>query len=186
MNRLVTYVRQLFRPIEQAPYLGLVRQHPADNSQDIEGRPLEFAVVLNDGYQAVCYNRNIDLYPHSILGVAPEGRDSEMLLYPSEEQLHLPSLLVQQGDIACLERKVVGQERERSLQFGSVVNDSPESTRILLLGLIARKAYRLVKQNVIRTVKQVITFYNFIVETRLLSDDKERVDKVDLYSLARS
>lgn len=179
MNRLVTFVRQLLGSIEQVPYRGLVRQHPADNSQDIEGRPLEFAFVLNDGYQAVCDNRNIDLYPHSILGVAPKGRDSEMLLYPSEEQLHLPSLLVQQGDIACLERKVVGQERERSLQFRSVVNDSPESTRILLLGLIARKAYRLVKQNVIRTVKQVLTFNNLIVEMRLLSDDKERVDDVD-------
>ena len=135
--------------------------------------------MLNNGYQTVCDNRNIDLYPNSILGVAPEGRDSEMLLYPSEEQLHLPSLLVQQGDIACLECKVVGQERERSLQFRNVVNDSPESTRILLLGLIARKAYRLIKQNVIRTVKQVLTFNNLIVEMRLLSDDKERVNNVD-------
>ena len=179
MNRLVTYVRQLFGSIEQVPYRGLVRQHSADNSQDIEGCPLEFAVVLNDGYQAVSDSRNIDLYPHSILGVAPEGRDSEMLLYPSEEQFYLPSLLVQQGYIACLERKVVGQERERSLQFRSVVNDSPESTRILLLGLIACKTYRLIKQNVIRTVKQVLTFNNLIVEMRLLSDDKERVDDVD-------
>ncbi|MCQ2308304.1 MAG: hypothetical protein MJ000_12210 [Bacteroidales bacterium] len=50
MNRLVTYVRQLLGSIEQVPYRGLVRQHPADNSQDIEGRPLEFAFVLNDGY----------------------------------------------------------------------------------------------------------------------------------------
>ena len=166
---MVTYGRQLFRSIEQVPYRGLVRQHSAHNSQDIEGRPLELAVVLNDGYQAVSDNRNIDLYPNSVLSVAPEGRDSEMLLYPSEEQFYLPSLLVQQSGIACLERKVVGQERERSLQFRSVVNDSPESTRILLLGLIARKAYRLIKQNVIRAVKQVLTFNNLIVEMRLLS-----------------
>lgn len=76
---------QLFMSIEQVPYRGLVRQHSADNSQDIEGRPLEFAFVLNNGYQAVCDNRNIDLYPHSIFGIAPEGRDSEMLLYPFEE-----------------------------------------------------------------------------------------------------
>ncbi|MBQ0089084.1 MAG: hypothetical protein KBT27_07115, partial [Prevotellaceae bacterium] len=84
---LVTYFRQFFRSIEQVPYRVLVRQHPTDNSQDIEGRPLEFAFVLNNGHQAVSDNRNIALYPHSILGVAPEGRDSEMLLYPSEEQL---------------------------------------------------------------------------------------------------
>ena len=60
-----------------------------------------------------------------------------------------------------------------------MANYPPESTRILLLGLIARKAYRLVTQNVIRTVKQVLTFNDLIVEMRLLSDDKERVDDVD-------
>ena len=62
---------------------------------DIEGRPLEFAVVLDNGYQAVCDNRNIDLYPNSVLGVSPKGSHSEMLLYPSEEQLNLPSMVVE-------------------------------------------------------------------------------------------
>lgn len=102
-----------------------------------------------------------------------------MLLYPSEEQFHLPSLFVLQSDVTGFERKVVGQERKRPLQFRSVVNDSPESTRILLPGLITRKVYRLIKQNVIRTVKQVFTVNNLVVEVRLLSDDKERVDNVD-------
>ena len=93
---MVTYVRQLFGSIEQVPYRGLVRQHPADNSQDIESRPLEFTFVLHNGHQAVCDNRNIDLYPHSILGVAPKGRDSEMLLYPSSEVKALIIMLIGQ------------------------------------------------------------------------------------------
>lgn len=76
--------------------------------------------MLDNGYQAVCDNRNIDLYPNSVLGVSPEGCHSEMLLYPSEEQLNLPSLLVQQSYITSLEHKVVCQERERSLQFKSI------------------------------------------------------------------
>lgn len=180
MNRLVTYIRQFFGAIEKVSDWSLVRQYSAHNSQDIEGRPLEFAVVLDNGYQAVCDNRNIDLYPNSILCVAPEGCHSEMLLYPSEEQFNLPSLFVKQGNITGLEYKVVGQERECSLQFRSIVDYSPESTGILLLALIAREAYRLIKQNVIRVVQQVFFVHDFVVEMRLLSDDEVvGVDDVD-------
>ena len=157
MNRLIKYIRQFFGAIEKVSDWSLVCQDSAHNSQDIEGRPLEFAVVLDNGYQAVCDNRNIDLYPNSVLGVSPEGCHSEMLLYPSEEQLNLPSLLVQQSYITSPEHKVVCQERERSLQFRSIVDYPTESTEILLLGLIAREAYRLIKQNVIRVVQQVFS-----------------------------
>lgn len=179
MNRLITYIRQFFGVIEKVSDWSLVRQHSAHNSQDIEGRPIKFAVVLDNGYQAVRDNRNVDLYPDSILSVAPEGRHSKMLLYPSEEQFNLPSLLVKQGDITGLEYNIVCQERERSLQFRSIVNYPPESIRILLLGLIARKAYRLVRQNIIRIVQQVFTLNDLIVEMRFLSDDKVGVDNVD-------
>jgi len=82
---LITYIRQLFGTIEEVSDWSLVRQHSAYYSKDIERCPLEFTVVFDNGYQAVCDNRNIDLYPHSVLSVAPKGRDSEMLLYPSEE-----------------------------------------------------------------------------------------------------
>lgn len=179
MNRLVTYIWQLFRTTEEVPDWRFVCQYPANNPQDVECRPLEFAVVLYDGNQTVCDNRNIDLYPHSILGVAPKGCHAEMLFYPSEEKFHLPSLFIQQGYVTCLDCKVVGQERERSLQFRGIVNDPPERTRILLFGLIARKAYLLVKQDIIRAFKQVFAINDFVVETRLLPDDKERVDQVD-------
>ena len=101
-----------------------------------------------------------------------------MLLYPSEEQFNMPSLFVKQGDITDLEYKVVCQERERSLQFRSIVNYPPESTGILLLGLIARESYRLIKQNVIRVVQQVFSVHDFVVEMRLLSDDEVGVDDV--------
>lgn len=179
MNRLITYIKQFFRAIEKVSDRSLVCQHPAYHSEDVESGPFEYAIVLYNGYQTVCYNRNINLYSHSVLRIAPKGSHTKMLLYPSEEKFNLPSLFVQQGNIASLEGKVICEERERSLQFRSIVNYSPESTRILFLGLIARKTYRLVKQNVIRIVKQVFTVNNLVVEMRLLSDDKERVDNAD-------
>ena len=135
--------------------------------------------MLDNGNQAVCDNSNIDLYSHSILGIAPEGRYPEMLLYPSKEQFHLPSLFVQQGNVTGLEHKIVCQECKCPLQFRSIVDYPPESTRLLLLGLIARKAYRLVKQNIIRRIKQVLSINNLVVEMGLLSYDKVEVDDVD-------
>ena len=179
MNRLITYVIQFFGPIEEVSDRSLVRQYPADNSEDIESGSFEYAIVLDNGYQAVCYNRNINLYSHSVLRVAPKGCHSKMLLYPSEEKFNLPSLFVQQGNVTGLEGNVVCQERESSLQFRNIVNYSPKSTRISILGLIAREGYCLVEQNVIRTVKQVFTINNLVVEMRLLSNDKERVDNAD-------
>ena len=179
MNRLITYIRQFFEAIEKVSDWILVRQHSAYNSQDIKGRSFEFAVVLDNGYQAVCDNRNIDLYPNSVLGVSPEGCYSKILLYLSEEQFNLPSLLVQQSYINSLEHKVVCQEREHSLQFRCIVDYPPESTGILLFGLIAREAYRLIKQNVIRVVQQVFSVHDFVVEMRLLSDDEVGVADVD-------
>ena len=149
MNRLVTYVRQLLGSIEQVPNRSLVCQHSAHNSQDIEGRPLGLAVMLDNGYRAVCDNRNVDLYPNSILCVAPEGCHSEMLLYQSEH-----------------------------IMQRSIVNYPPESTGILPLGLIARKAYRLIKQNFIRIVQQVFSLNDLVVEMSLLFDDKVGVDNV--------
>ena len=179
MNRLVTYIWQLFRTAEEVADWRFVCQYPADNPQDVECRPLEFAVVLYDGNQTVCDNRNIDLYPHSILGVTPKGRHAEMLFYPPEEKLHLPSLFIQQGYVTGLDCKVVGQERERSLQFRGIVNDPPERAWVLLFGQIAHKAYLLVKRDIVRAFKQVFAVNDFVVEARLLPDDKERVDQVD-------
>lgn len=168
MNRQITYFFQLFVAIEKVSDWGFVDQNAAHYTNDIECSSVEFAFMLGNGHEAVCDDRNINLYSHSILGCTPKGSDSQMLLYPSEEQLNLPSLFVKQGDVACLEREVVCQESERPLQFGSIVDYSPESSRIFLLGLIASNAYRLIKQNIIRIVQQFLAINHFVVEMRLL------------------
>ena len=140
---------------------------------------MQLAVVLNDGDKTVSDNRNINLYSNSVFGGSPEGKHSKMLLYPPKEEFHLPTLLVQQGDVLCLEREVVSQERERPLKVWSIVNYPPQLGGILLLGLIARKAYRLIKKHVVLTV-QVLSFNHLVVESGLLSDNIERVDDVNL------
>ena len=180
MSDRFAYFVQLFGAVKKVPDRSLVRQHPTYDSQDIERSPMQLAVVLDNGDKTVCNNRNINLYSHSVFGRSPEGKHPKMLLDPPKEEFHLPALLVQQGDILCLEREVVSQECERPLKVWSVVNYPPQFGGILLLGLIARQAYRLVKKHVVLAFQQVLSFNHLVVESGLLSDDIERVDEVDL------
>jgi hypothetical protein len=55
--------------------------------------------MLDDGDEAVRADGAIDLYPHGILACTPKFLDFEVLLEPLVEQFHLPSVLVQQGDL---------------------------------------------------------------------------------------
>ncbi len=52
-----------------------------------------------------------DLRRHRVFGGAQKRLDSQMLLDPFEEQLHLPRLAVKRGNQFGLESKIVGQER---------------------------------------------------------------------------
>ena len=180
MSGFFAYIFQSFGTGKQVSDGSLVRQHPTHYSQDVERCPAQQAVVLDKSDKTVCDNRNINLYSHGILGRAPKREHPEMLFYPPKEEFHLPTLLVQQGDVLCLEREVVSQERERPLKVWSIVNYPPQLGRILLLGLIACKAYRLVKENIICAVQQVLAVNHLVVEPGLLSDDKVGVDDVNL------
>ncbi len=166
---------------EKIPYHGLVRQEPADNSEHIEGASIELAVMLNDGNEIVCDDRNIYLYSDSILCRSPKGSDSEMLLYPPEEKFNLPSLLVQHRDILYPDIEVVSQVGERSFQIRSIVDYSPQHGWILFLGLIARKFYRLVKKYVVLAVQKLFSIYNFVLEMSLLPNDEVRFN--DIYRI---
>jgi hypothetical protein len=48
-----------------------------------------------------------------------------MLFDPLEEQLDLPTALVDLGDSEGRQREFVGQEDESSVQFGVVESDAP-------------------------------------------------------------
>ena len=180
MSSLFTYLFQSFGARKQVPDGSFVRQHSAHYSQDVERCPAQLAVVFGNGDKTVCDDRNINLYSHGILSRTPKREYSEMLLDPPKEEFNLPTLLVQQGDVLCLEYEVVGQERERPLKVRSIVNYPPQHGGILLLGLIAGKSYRLVKENIILAIQKVLTVNHLVVESGLLSDDKVGVDEVDL------
>jgi len=179
LNSLIIRILDSFRAFEKVSDRSLVGQYSTQHSEDIECRSSKLAVVLNNGHEAVCDDCNIYLYSHSVLAGSQKGEHAKMLFYPPEEQFNLPSLLVEHRYVLSLDRKVVGKECERPLQFRSIVNYSPQLRWVLLLGQWALKPCGLVKQNIVVPIQQIISRYDFILEMLLRSDDEHRADALN-------
>lgn len=63
--------------------------------------------MLHNCNKAVGTNGRVNLYSDSILGCAPEFLDFEVLLEPLEEQLYLPAVLVELGNLQCCQHPSV-------------------------------------------------------------------------------
>ena len=74
------------------------------------GKP-EF--LFQDGDEEVNTDSNPDLGANGIVGGAVEGLDSQVLLDPLEEQLHLPPEFVERGHTEGRKSEIVRQEDER-------------------------------------------------------------------------
>ena len=73
---------------------------------------VEMQTFLRNGDQQVGRYGNPDLRFDGVLAGAKEHFDSQVLLDPFEEQLHLPALAVQVGNQLRLQGKVVGQKHQ--------------------------------------------------------------------------
>ena len=70
----------------------------------------EFQLLFQDGDQDIDADSNPNLGANGIVGGAVEGLDSEVLLDPLEEQLHLPPEFVERGDGEGRKGEIVRQE----------------------------------------------------------------------------
>ena len=172
MNSLIIRILDSFRTFEKVSDSGLVGQYSAQHSEGIECRSSKLTVVFDDGHEAVCDDCNIYLYSNSILAGSPKGKNSEVLLYPPEEQFHLPSLLIEHCNVLSLDRKVIRKESERSLQFRGIINYPPQLRWVLGLCQLTSQPYGLIKQHIVIPIQQFISSYHFLLEMTLRSDDK--------------
>ena len=76
LSGLFTYIINSLRGQEKISDERFVCQYSADDTKHIECGPAQLAVMFDDSHETVCDNRNINLYPHSVLCIAPEGRDA--------------------------------------------------------------------------------------------------------------
>jgi len=67
---------------------------------------------------------------HGVLAGTVKLLDPQVLLDPLEEQLDLPTRLVDAGDGQRREREIVGQKLESLVRLGVKVADPPQRVRI--------------------------------------------------------
>ena len=68
--------------------------------------------MLHNGNEAVGTDGRVNLYSDSVLGSSPKLLDLEVLLEPLEEQLYLPTVLVEVGNLQSSQFHCVSQEHE--------------------------------------------------------------------------
>lgn len=97
--------------------------------------------MLDNRYKTVGSNSSTNLYSDSVLRSAPELFYLEVLLEPLEEQLYLPSVLVEVGHLLGSQVHRIGQEHELSVLLFVIVSDETQVLRIVLAALIDRQFY---------------------------------------------
>lgn len=152
----------LFERFEQV--LDAVRgeRRLAKNPHDLEHWPANLEVVLDNGNEAVGNDSDMNLYAHCILRFSPESFDLEMLLDPFEEQLHLPPILVEQGDVLRTEIEVVCVVNKAPLKFRGIVDNPSDDSRVLLLVLLLGKADTLVFEHIVSPIQDALPVANLV------------------------
>ncbi len=102
----------------------------------MQGR-IQFELLLDDRHQHVDADGDPDLRSHSVLRSAVETLDSQMLLDPFEEQLHLPAALVERADRQRRQGELIGQEHQHFARLGVAVADAPKVARVAFGGVVA-------------------------------------------------
>jgi len=163
----------ILRRDEEFQNVILGEQGAAQNSHDLNDWTTKLEVVLNDTDETVCDDGNMNLNAHCIVALTPERLDLEVLLNPFEEELDLPPVFIKESDVLGSKTEVVRVVSERAVKVWSIVDDTPNFSRILLLVLLLREDNCLVAQDVVRSVKDVFAINNLIVRTFFLTNDKE-------------
>lgn len=155
------------------------KQRTAKDSHDLHDRAIEFEVMFDDSDETVCNDGHMDLDADGILRFAPKGLDSKVLLNPFKEELDLPSVAIQKCNIFSLEVEIVGVVGKGSLQFRSIVDDSPELRRIVGSVVLPDEADCLVSDDIVLPFKEVFSRDSLICRMPLLANDKEYTRKID-------
>ena len=149
------------------------------DTHDFEDRPANLKVVLDNGNEAVGDDGHVYLYSDCIFRFSPETLDLEVLLDPFEEELHLPPIFIEQGNVLCAEVEVVRVVDEASMKPWRIIDNSSDNTGILLLILLLGEANGLVFEHVVCSIENTLAIDNLVSWLALLSDDKECPEYMD-------
>lgn len=149
------------------------KQGMPQNAHDFNDWPADLMLMFDDTHEAISDNGNMYLNTYGILTFSPKGLDLKVLLNPFEEQFNLPSILIEEGNVGCLEIEVVRVVSKRSFEVWRIVDNPSDGRWVVPLVSLSRKTYSLVSEHIVFTIKNIFTFHDHIVGVRLLPDDEE-------------
>ena len=141
--------------------------------QDLVGRAFQLHIVLDNRHKAVGSNSSRYLYSDCVLGSSPELFDLEVLLEPLEEQLYLPTVLVEVGYLLGCQVHRISQEHELTVLLLIVVSDESEIIGIVLAAVIDSQFNLSVREYVLG--HPPLPLDTFVLQVRLGSDNEERL-----------
>ena len=149
-----------------------VEKRHTQDAKYIESTSFKTKVMLDYGDKTIHRNCSINLNSDSCFSNAPKGFNVQMLLDPFKEQFYLPSVFIQQSNMFSLDIEVVGQVSERSFVLHRVISDTSKEDGIFFHGLLSRKSYSLIIDDIVRRIKKVFTFNDFVLKFTSFPDDK--------------
>ena len=129
--------------------------------------------MFKDGDKAVGDDGDVNLYPHSILAVAPETFDSEMLLDPLEKKLDLPATTIKQCDVFSGKVEVVGVVHKGTSKVFGIIDNPSQFCRVVPCIVFPGKSDCLVEEYTILPVKHFVTVNNLECRFPFLPNDEE-------------
>ena len=175
----IPWISLLAERLQKFPDVVLDQQRAAQDAHDFDDGTSQLEVVFKDSDEAICDDGNMYLYTYGILRSSPKGLDAEVLLDPFEEQLNLPAILVQQGNVLGGKLEVVRVVCEGPMQLWSVINDAPEREGVILLVPLSCEPDRLVTKDIVRAFREVFPVFDSIIGMELLTYDEERSRLMD-------
>ena len=169
----------LFEQLEQVMDFIHGERRLTKDTHDFEDRPANLEVVLDNGNETVGDDGHVYLYSDCIFRFSPETLDLEVLLDPFEEELHLPHIFIEQGNVLSAEVEVVRVVDEASMKPWRIIDNSSDNTGILLLILLLGEANGLVFEHVVCSIENTLAIDNLVSWFALLSDDKECPEYID-------
>lgn len=169
-----TFAHIALPPCEKFQEVVLDQQGTTQYPHNLEDWPPQFEFVFVDGNKAIGDNGDVYLYSHSVLAVAPDTFDAEMLLEPFEEKLDLPSVTVKQGDVLRRKVKVVGVVHKGASEVCSVVDNPSQFRRVVASVTLSCESDGLVKENSVLPVKHIFSVDNLNFRFPFLPDNEER------------
>ena len=119
------------------------------------------------------------MYTHGVLGLSPETLDAEVLFNPFEEQFHLPTIAVEQGNVFGSEVEVVCIVDKRPSKVGGIVDNSSKRRRVVAKVPFACESDGLVEEDSVLSVKDVLSIKYLVLRLPFLPNDEERSAEVD-------